>query len=488
MWTGPDIISHQISVDHLKELHLAIKRKPIIWDNLFANDYDIRRAYFGPLDGRSPGIKDHISGLLLNPNCEYTLNFVPIHTLGTWICTHTDQQYVPYDALQPALDDWLPYFSSSDATHKMTREDVAVLVDMFYLPSSHGKAAKKYLSDVTQILTLVSSSKSPDTYQDKLKEAQQMGHQIISIFRKITKISDRDLCYDLYKYCWDIKEEMQVLKVYLAHVHGPNKHLPARSKYHLYGKYRGGFLSDLQSKLEFHPDSTFTPNYANLLGPTNLTFRVEPYNPTFEDGAYNVCLKTGNSGNDGTHLFPDDPKILGHRYVGPYLHLQPDLAFNLVDDQGVCGYVLGALDTIAFNEKVKTEWLPKLRAQYEDPTTPSDTWTPSDNLRHWFHHPQLICHDIIVKTYPSHLHIDLLPRAQSKGLGTLMITRLLLKLTCLGSSGVWLEMSSVNHRALKFYTKMGFSELLRIHDNGTIAKPEDPEHALILGRTLGFFQ
>lgn len=42
-WTGPNIISTFISSESIKELASVIKRKPIIWDNLHANDYDLRR-------------------------------------------------------------------------------------------------------------------------------------------------------------------------------------------------------------------------------------------------------------------------------------------------------------------------------------------------------------------------------------------------------------------------------------------------------------
>ncbi len=37
-WTGPKVISPVIDVDHLKEVTLLLKRKPFIWENLFAND------------------------------------------------------------------------------------------------------------------------------------------------------------------------------------------------------------------------------------------------------------------------------------------------------------------------------------------------------------------------------------------------------------------------------------------------------------------
>lgn len=37
-WTGPKVISPVIDQEHLKEVSLLLKRKPFIWENLFAND------------------------------------------------------------------------------------------------------------------------------------------------------------------------------------------------------------------------------------------------------------------------------------------------------------------------------------------------------------------------------------------------------------------------------------------------------------------
>jgi hypothetical protein len=88
-----------------------------------------------------------------------------------------------------------------------------------------------------------------------------------------------------------------------------------------------------------------------------------------EDGAIAVCLQTGNSGDDATLLF-NDPKVLGYRYVSPYIHLSPELAFVLEDSKGnICGYVLAALHSDLFYKRYVNEWLPKMKLLY--PIIPS---------------------------------------------------------------------------------------------------------------------
>ncbi|XP_058694994.1 protein O-GlcNAcase-like isoform X2 [Poecile atricapillus] len=131
IWTGPKVVSQELSAVLLEEVEAVLKRPPVIWDNLYANDYDCRRVFLGPYMGRAPGLMSRLHGLLLNPNCELQANFIPIHTLGTWFqselgsCAHPDPagtevvaalgdnqdaqdgSYSPQEALELALRDWV---------------------------------------------------------------------------------------------------------------------------------------------------------------------------------------------------------------------------------------------------------------------------------------------------------------------------------------------------------------------------------------------
>ncbi|GFY71709.1 protein O-GlcNAcase [Trichonephila inaurata madagascariensis] len=84
MWTGPKVISKEISIESIQELSEVLRRPPLIWDNLHANDYDQKRLFLGPYCGRSTKLIPRLRGVLSNPNCEYETNFVPIHTLSQW--------------------------------------------------------------------------------------------------------------------------------------------------------------------------------------------------------------------------------------------------------------------------------------------------------------------------------------------------------------------------------------------------------------------
>ncbi|XP_037245303.1 uncharacterized protein LOC119148825 isoform X1 [Falco rusticolus] len=131
IWTGPKVVSQELSASLLKEVEGVLHRRPVIWDNLYANDYDCRRVFLGPYTGRAPGLMPRLHGLLLNPNCELQANFIPMHTLGSWFrselgsCARSDHtgteaaaalgdsqgpqegSYSPQEALELALHDWV---------------------------------------------------------------------------------------------------------------------------------------------------------------------------------------------------------------------------------------------------------------------------------------------------------------------------------------------------------------------------------------------
>ncbi|XP_074501851.1 protein O-GlcNAcase isoform X1 [Sebastes fasciatus] len=84
LWTGPKVVSKDITVESIEEVSKILRRAPVIWDNLHANDYDPKRLFLGPYKGRSTELIPRLKGVLTNPNCEFESNFVAIHTLATW--------------------------------------------------------------------------------------------------------------------------------------------------------------------------------------------------------------------------------------------------------------------------------------------------------------------------------------------------------------------------------------------------------------------
>lgn len=84
LWTGPKVISKHLTVESIQEVTEVMRRPPVIWDNLHANDYDQKRVFLGPYAGRSPELIPFLRGVLTNPNCEFHANQIAIHTLAHW--------------------------------------------------------------------------------------------------------------------------------------------------------------------------------------------------------------------------------------------------------------------------------------------------------------------------------------------------------------------------------------------------------------------
>ena len=194
-----------------------------------------------------------------------------------------------------------------------------------------------------------------------------------------------------------------------------------------------------------------------------MPFRIRKYVSGDEQPAYDICLKTGDHGKDGEPFYRKDPDALGRIYVGPYLKFSPEFALMLEDDLGVCGYALAVYDSREFFDRYEREWRPDLVRQFPAPTGDKSKWTRVEEVHNLYHDPDYFCPDPYDQ-YPSHLHIDLLPRAQGKGQGRKMIDELLVLLKAADSPGVHLGMSAVNEAAYGFYVKLGFQELIRDGD------------------------
>jgi ribosomal protein S18 acetylase RimI-like enzyme len=185
--------------------------------------------------------------------------------------------------------------------------------------------------------------------------------------------------------------------------------------------------------------------------------RIRPYLAADLDALYRVCLLTGRGGQDATGFFTD-PALPGHLYAAPYGLFEPGLAFVAEDEAGVGGYVVGALDSPAFERRLDLRWWPRLRGRYPDPWPglPEAEWTADQRMAHQIHHPWRTP-VALAERYPAHLHINLVPRLQGRGHGGQLIRALLAALRGRGSPGVHLHVHPDNRRAIGFYRHVGFA-------------------------------
>jgi ribosomal protein S18 acetylase RimI-like enzyme len=191
---------------------------------------------------------------------------------------------------------------------------------------------------------------------------------------------------------------------------------------------------------------------------------VRPYQTGDDDALYEICLKTGPGGEDAF----TDRRILGEIYVGPYIEFEPELAFVVEGSDGVSGYILGARDTRRFEKMCESTWWPALRRRYPLNSFPDDA--TDARFVQLIHHPHAAPDDVVAE-YPSHLHVDLLPRTQGRGIGRILMQRLLDALRDAGSPGVHLGVGSGNTNAIGFYRHLGFTVLHESPTGLTMARP-----------------
>ncbi|MBE3639641.1 GNAT family N-acetyltransferase [Mangrovicoccus algicola] len=172
------------------------------------------------------------------------------------------------------------------------------------------------------------------------------------------------------------------------------------------------------------------------------------------DRVYEICRRTAAAGEDGSHLY-SDPRMPGYLYSAAYLKLQPDCAFVLDIDGQAAGYVIGTPDTAAFEARLLDEWWPWVRRQTEGMqiSRPKDQMAADRIARPRAQAPGILA------DYPAHLHINLLPQAQSGGWGRRMIETQLENMRRRGVSGLHLGLDPDNHRAAGFYRHIGFTDI-----------------------------
>ena len=252
LWTGPEIISEVIPVDSIRELQRVLRRRPMLWDNLHANDYDMRRLYLGPYAGRPGELLGEISGILQNPNCQFEANFVPVRTLGAYV--RLGPSYVPAAAYQEALLAWLPRFKSR-GRREFTLEDLRLAADIFHLPTEHGELARRYLADLRIILQT-----PPNAWGEVAARVEQTTRQIMALYEKVTELADRPLAYALYNHFWEIKENALLVAEWAQwRLANPTTREPFSSPGFRPRIYRGGFTAELERLLPMDELGRFQP-------------------------------------------------------------------------------------------------------------------------------------------------------------------------------------------------------------------------------------
>ena len=180
---------------------------------------------------------------------------------------------------------------------------------------------------------------------------------------------------------------------------------------------------------------------------------IRPYGDADLEAVRDICVRTAHAGGDARPLYPD-PSIFPTAFADPYVAFEPELAFVVDNGERAVGYIIGTVDTAAFVKRYRGEWLPSVADRW--PLT--DGTTRTDHLVRLLHDPERMLRPEL-DDYPAHLHIDLLPEVQGRGLGRALMTRFLGVLAARGVGAVHLGMAPTNVKARAFYDRLGFHEI-----------------------------
>lgn len=185
-----------------------------------------------------------------------------------------------------------------------------------------------------------------------------------------------------------------------------------------------------------------------------MSLDIRPYQPTDLDALYRICLLTGWRGLDATPHYTD-PRLLGDFYAAPYVSQDSELCLIATLEGVPSGYILGTADSAAFRAWTEAHWFPALRIRHPLPD-PADK-SPEAKLIRTIHTGYQV--PDISRDYPAHLHIDLLPCLQGRGVGAQLMHRFLDRLRERRCPAVHLGVNPANARAIAFYEKFGFHRI-----------------------------
>jgi ribosomal protein S18 acetylase RimI-like enzyme len=184
---------------------------------------------------------------------------------------------------------------------------------------------------------------------------------------------------------------------------------------------------------------------------------IEKFKPEYTRDIINICYRTGFYGGDLSRkkIF-GDKKLFAMRFVLHYTRFQPEYCFVYKTDGNVVGYIVGTDNTKKQEIDFLETMYPKIRRRMYLFTR----WYSFNS----FHRMKGFLmsdsepeeDDTIAEMYPAHLHMNVLPGFQSRGIGQQLLNAFIAAMRNKGIPGIHLGTSSANTKAVPFYEKNKF--------------------------------
>lgn len=187
-----------------------------------------------------------------------------------------------------------------------------------------------------------------------------------------------------------------------------------------------------------------------------MSFTIRPWQQSDLEAIKHVAQETAWFGLPMYHGYGQDKELVALLRVLPYLEHSPDLCWVAEEKGQVLGYVLGTDDTPKHHNWHARHLAPRI-LQETVAGRMSLSWADIQLLlRHASNGGGGSTNRAFFKKYPAHLHINLLPAAQGRGVGKLLIETFVDEMRRRGVQGIHLGTSNRNQGADGFFRAMGF--------------------------------
>jgi ribosomal protein S18 acetylase RimI-like enzyme len=196
---------------------------------------------------------------------------------------------------------------------------------------------------------------------------------------------------------------------------------------------------------------------------------IRSYRPQDEAAVQEITYRTGFKGKDLTDRdYFDDERLFFMIFIYYYTCYEPEHFFVAVNTGtgAVVGFIGGTTDTVTQERAFLRKMIWRIAARavlftsWRYPQTFKTLTGMSKMAGDFGRNRETIA--AIHAAYPAHLHINLLPEYQGMGLGTRLMKRFEAHLVDQGVTGVHLQTSSHNQKAIPFYKKLGFAVVSQV--------------------------
>ena len=167
---------------------------------------------------------------------------------------------------------------------------------------------------------------------------------------------------------------------------------------------------------------------------------IRTYRPEDRETVEHICVATAT----GIFSWRIMRRAALEIYCRYYLDREPDSCFVACNEENIpVGYMLCAENCGRWSPLFREHYLAGLKNPLARTAAAASLKMPEK----------------YVADYPAHLHVDILPAYQRRGIGTRLFAELRSRLTREGVPGVMLSAGADNENAIRFYENLGFQIL-----------------------------